>query len=195
VDDQGGPEAVASITDKAEPPGLGEIFVGFLTVGLCGFGGIFYWLRRMVVERRRWLTAEEFAEYFGLCSLSPGPGLINLSVLIGKRFHGAAGGLAAFTGLLCVPVAIALCLAALYAHFQYLPAVRAVLSGVAVAAAGLVIATAAKMLVPLFKPHARWGLIVAAPVFAAVGIFRLPLLWALAFSAPVGLALAWWKHR
>ncbi|HEX2724645.1 MAG TPA: chromate transporter [Beijerinckiaceae bacterium] len=195
MDVQAGPESVATTLDKSEPPGLGEIFVGFLTVGLCGFGGIFYWLRRIVVERRRWLTAEEFAEYYGLCSLSPGPGLINLSVLIGKRFHGAAGGLAAFMGLLCVPVAIALCLAAVYAHFQYLATVRAVLSGVAAAAAGLVIATAAKMLVPLFKPHVRWGLVVAVPVFAAVGIFRLPLLWALAFSAPLGLALAWWKHR
>jgi chromate transporter len=189
------PETATKTLHKAEPPGLGEIFVGFLIVGLCGFGGIFYWLRRMVVEQRRWLTPEEFAEYFGLCSLSPGPGLINLSVLIGKRFHGVPGGFAAFMGLLCVPVAIALCLAALYAHFQYLAPVRAVLSGVAAAAAGLVIATAAKMLVPLLRPHARWGLVVVAPVFAAVGVFRLPLLWALAFSAPLGLALAWWKHR
>ena len=195
MDVQHDPKAGANALHKAEPPGLGGLFVGFLTVGLCGFGGIFYWLRRLVVERRRWLTAEEFAEYFGLCSLSPGPGLINLSVLIGKRFHGVPGALAAFTGLLCVPVAIVLCLAALYAHFQYLAAVRAVLSGVAAAAAGLVIATAAKMLVPLLQPHARWGLVVVAPVFAAVGIFRLPLLWAMAFSAPLGLALAWWKHR
>jgi chromate transporter len=195
VDVQADPETSTGTLDKAEPPGLGELFAGFLTVGLCGFGGIFYWLRRMVVERRRWLTAEEFAEYFGLCSLSPGPGLINLSVLIGKRFHGVPGAVVAFMGLLCVPVAIALCLAALYAHFQYLTTVRAVLSGVAAAAAGLVIATGAKMLVPLLKPHARWGLVVAVPVFAAVGIFRLPLLWALAFAAPLGLALAWWKHR
>lgn len=81
------PETVGTF-HKAEPPGLGELFLGFLTVGLCGFGGIFYWLRRVVVEQRRWLTPEEFAEYFALCSFLPGPGLINLSVLIGRRFQG-----------------------------------------------------------------------------------------------------------
>jgi chromate transporter len=183
------------IPDKARSPGLGEIFVGFLTVGLCGFGGIFYWLRRMVVERRRWLTAEEFAEYFGLCSFLPGPGLINLSVLIGRKFQGPLGALAAFTGLLCVPVAIAVSFAALYTRFEYLAAVRSLLSGVGAAAAGLVIATALKMLMPFFQSRSRWGLVVVAPVFVAVGLFRIPLLWAMAFSAPLGLALAWWKHR
>lgn len=189
------PNREADVFHKAEPPGLGELFLGFLAVGLCGFGGIFYWLRRVVVEQRRWLTPEEFAEYFALCSFLPGPGLINLSVLIGRRFQGIFGALAAFMGLLCVPVAIAVSLAALYAHFEYLAAVRSLLSGIAAAAAGLVVATAAKMLIPLLQPHSRWGLLVVGPVFVAVGVFRVPLLWAMAFGAPLGLVLAWWKHR
>lgn len=183
------------LEDRTGAPGIGEIFVGFLTVGLCGFGGIFYWLRRMVVEQRKWLTGDEFAEYFGLCSFLPGPGLINLSVLIGRRFQGRLGAVAAFTGLLCVPVAIAVSLAAAYAHFQYLASVRSLLSGVGAAAAGLVVATALKMLMPFLQSRARWGFLVIAPVFVAVGILRLPLLWAMAFSAPLGLTLAWWKHR
>lgn len=98
-------------------------------------------------------------------------------------------------GLLCIPVAIAVSLAALYAHFEYLAAVRSLLSGVAAAAAGLVLATAVKMLIPLLQPQSRWGLLVVAPIVVAVGVFRVPLLWAMAFGAPLGLALACWRHR
>jgi chromate transporter len=185
-----------TIRDSAvEPPTVGQVFIGFMTVGLCGFGGIFYWMRHILVDRRRWLTPEQFTEYLGLCSFLPGPNLVNLAVLVGKKFQGLRGALAAFAGLLCLPMAIAILLAALYARFEYLPVVRSVLAGLGAAAAGLVIATGLRMLTPLLKPRARWGLLVVTPVFLAVGMLRVPLLWALVLTAPLGIALAWWNNR
>jgi chromate transporter len=188
-------DASAARDLAADPPTLWQVFIGFVTIGLCGFGGIFYWMRHILVDQRRWLTPEEFTEYLGFCSFLPGPNLINLAVLVGKRFHGLAGALAAFAGLLCLPMAIAMLLAALYTRFEYLPLVRSVLAGLGAAAAGLVIATGFKMLVPLLTPRSRWGLLIVAPVFLAVGVFRVPLLWALVLTAPIGIALAWWNHR
>jgi chromate transporter len=45
---------------------LGALFFGFLQVGLCAFGGGLVWLRRLVVERRRWLGDGEFLAAGGL---------------------------------------------------------------------------------------------------------------------------------
>src|SRR5262245_23274075 len=32
-----------------------DLFTGFLTIGLQGFGGVLPWARRMIVEERHWL--------------------------------------------------------------------------------------------------------------------------------------------
>jgi len=36
------------------------VFIGFFTFGVCGFGGVLRWARRMVVEQRRRLIAAAF---------------------------------------------------------------------------------------------------------------------------------------
>ena len=64
----------------APPPSIGEIFRGFLVLGLIAFGGVLPLARRMIVEQRRWLTATEFTDLLGLCQFLPGGNMINLSV-------------------------------------------------------------------------------------------------------------------
>ena len=49
------------------------------------------WARRMLVEERRWLTAQEFTDLFGLCNFLPGPNIVNVSVVVGARFDGPRG--------------------------------------------------------------------------------------------------------
>jgi len=44
--------------------------------------------RRMLVEERRWLNAEEFTDVLSLCQLLPGPNIVNVAVCVGARFHG-----------------------------------------------------------------------------------------------------------
>ncbi|HEY5329324.1 MAG TPA: chromate transporter, partial [Acidobacteriaceae bacterium] len=62
------------------PPTVSALFLGFLTTGVCGFGGVLPWARRSLVERRRWLTAAEFTEVLSLCQFLPGGNVVNLSV-------------------------------------------------------------------------------------------------------------------
>ena len=81
------------LADPAPPfqPSLTELFTGFALVSLSGFGGALPWARRMIVERRQWMTAEEFNETFSLSQFLPGPNLVNFCVVFGSRFDGGAG--------------------------------------------------------------------------------------------------------
>src|ERR1700761_7119124 len=123
------------------PPGLIELFVAFAGMSVAGFGGVLPFARRGIVERHRWMTADEFNETFALCHFLPGPNTVNFSMVFGSRLRGFIGGLAAFCGLLLPPMLVMTVLAALYAHFGDIEALRRILAGVACAAVGLLIAT------------------------------------------------------
>src|SRR5215472_10252852 len=123
----------------APPPGLLALFTAFARMSLAGFGGVLVFARHAIVDQHRWMTAEEFNETFALCHFLPGPNIVNLSVVFGSRFGGIAGGLAAFTGLIGPPMLIAMGLAALYAHFGEIDALRRILGGISCAAVGLLI--------------------------------------------------------
>src|SRR3989442_6036116 len=45
-------------------------------------------LFRSLVEKRRWLSAEEFTDVLSLCQLLPGPNIVNVAVCVGARYHG-----------------------------------------------------------------------------------------------------------
>jgi len=117
-------------------PTLLEIFIAFSTISLSGFGGVLAWSRRMLVEQRQWMTAEEFNDAYALCQFLPGPNVVNLSVVFGRRIRGAAGAAVAFTGLLGPPFIIVLSIGFLYAYFGEIAALQRMLTGVAAAAAG-----------------------------------------------------------
>jgi chromate transporter len=167
------------------------LFITFATIALSGFGGVLAWSRRMMVEERRWLTPEQFNEAYALCSFLPGPNIINFSVIFGSRFRGPLGGLIALFGLIGPPMVLITIIGALYAHYGDLPALRRMLIGVAAAAAGLMMATVAKMAGPLFRNRAVERPLIGLATFGAIGIMHWPLALVLAVLLPVSIALAW----
>lgn len=185
----------ASGSAAAARPTIPELFLGFLSIGLSGFGGVLPWAHRAIVERRRWLTTDEFTDLLSLAQFLPGANVVNLAVAIGSRFRGAPGALAALAGLLGAPVAIALLVGWLYGRYGELPLVAGAVAGIAAAAAGLVIAMAAKLAVPLLKAD-PWR---AAPFvlagMLALGVFSVPLHWALLAIAPASVAVAFLTRR
>ena len=126
-------------------PDLKALFLGFSSVGLSGFGGVLPFARRMLVEERRWMSAEEFNAQLGLCQFLPGPNVINLAVVVGKRHRGLAGAVVAPLGLLAGPLAIVLVLALLYDRYGSLPPVQGMLRGIAAVGCGLLFAMAWRM--------------------------------------------------
>jgi chromate transporter len=180
------------VTAQQPAVGASALFLGFLKIGLTGFGGVMPFARRMIVEERRWLSEAEFLDVLSLSQFLPGPNIVNASIIIGKRFRGVSGAFAACTGLMLMPLVIVLALATLYAQFAQFETVRGALSGVSASASGLIVATALKLARPL-KQH-PWQIGICVIVFAGMALARVPLLWLLAVLCPLSIAIAWWRR-
>jgi chromate transporter len=166
-------------------PGMADLFLGFLSLGLLGFGGIAPWARYIIVERRAWLSEREYAEFIGVGQVLPGSNTVNAAILIGQRFHGLPGAAVAVTALMTMPLLVLVVLASLYGRFATHPDVRAALAGTAAAAAGLVIGTAIKMALRLrLTPVA---LVFGTAAFVAAGLLKLPLLPTIGLLIPLSL--------
>jgi chromate transporter len=93
-----------------EEPSAGQIFLVFLKLGLTSFGGPVAHLgffREELVQRRRWLKEESYADLVALCQFLPGPASSQVGYAIGLLRGGTLGGLAAWLGF-TLPSAAAL---------------------------------------------------------------------------------------
>ena len=168
--------------------GRTALFLGFLKIGLLGFGGIAAWARRVIVEERAWLSEKDYAAIVGIGQILPGPNTINAAVMIGDRFQGAIGSLVALAALMAMPLAVLMTLALIYDRFAAHPSVQAAIAGTAAAAAGMVIGTALRMARNL-KPT-RAALLFGLLAFVAVGLLQLPLILVVVILAPISVAVA-----
>jgi chromate transporter len=182
-------------TPPRRVPTRGELFAGFAKIAVCGFGGVLAWSRRVIVQERGWMSAEEFNEQLALCQVLPGPNIVNFSIMFGSRSAGVLGSLAALFGLIGPPVVLMIVAGILYRRYGELAALQGGLAGLAAAAAGLIIATSAQMVRTMVKRGLKPGHIVAVVTFVAAGILRLPLLWVMAAMIPVSIGFAWWEQR
>lgn len=173
---------------RPEPITLAALFVAFLKVSLCAFGGPLVWARRMVVERRRWLSDQEFAEILSFCQFLPGPNVVSVTVCIGAKFRGGAGALAALAGFVLIPWLVGFGLAAVYLSYTHIGAVQNVMRGISAAAAGLLIGTGAKMMMPHRRRPA--AVLFAALAFAALAVAKLPLFFVVVVLLPLSFAAA-----
>ena len=164
------------------------LFTEFLKVSLCSFGGGLVWARRSVVDQRRWMSEHEFADTLSLIQFLPGPNVIGIAVCVGAKRRGAAGALAALSGFVVIPCAMGFALGALYLQSAKLPVVQNILGGVSAVAAGLLIATGVRLLMPhLGRPVV---VLFAALAFAGIVFTKAPLLVVLLGLAPLSIAVA-----
>ena len=190
-------DAHASASDLADPTSTLELFMAFNSLALQGFGGVLPVAQRELVERRRWLSNEQFVEMLALSQVLPGPNVVNMALMFGDRHFGLRGAFTAVAGLLLAPLVIVLALTALYGRFAQVPFVSGALRGMGVVAAGLVISTAFKLLDalrsnPMGQPL---GLAFAALTVAAIAWLRLPLVWVVAGAGAVCIAVVWRRLR
>ena len=172
------------------PPGVIALFFAFAKMSLAGFGGVLYWARRAIVEQHRRVQRD-----YALCHFLPGPNIVNLSMVFGARLKGIAGGLAAFTGLLVPPMLIMTLLAALYARYGEIDALRRILAGVSCAAVGMLGATVLRMMMPLLRRRDVSGAVMLLLLFFAIGVARLPLVPVLLAAIPVSIAVTFFLQR
>ena len=179
------------------PQSCTDLFLSFLWMAMQGFGGVLAVVQRELVEKKQWLTREQFVEDWSVAQALPGPNVINLSIMIGSREFGVRGALAALAGLLLGPGALVLCLAALYDSVSHTWAAQAALRGMGAVVAGLVLATGLKLVPALRKNPLGYGLGLAwaALAFFCVAVLRWPLAWALLGLGGVSCLWAWRQIR
>ncbi len=163
------------------PASKSDLFFSFSILALQGFGGVLAIVQRELVEKKQWLTQEEFLEDWAVAQILPGPNVVNLSLMIGDRYFGFAGGLVALAGMLTFPLLIVLALAALFGGVADSGAAQGALRGMGAVAAGLIAATGIKLIGAL--KHNVMGLAVcwgfAVLSFVSIALLRVPLIWVL----------------
>ncbi len=180
----------------AEPPRTGEpnpslasVFGGFFWVGISGFGSVLPFAQIMCVERKRWLSEQEFVDAIAMSQFLPGPNVVNLAVTLGGRYQGPLGSLAGVVGLVAAPVVIVLIAAAIVGHFAGNPHMQGALRGMAAVAAGLLLSASIKIARPLFRKREGWGIAVAVAAFIGSAMLRLPLIECLLGLGPLALLI------
>ncbi len=181
----------------AQPRSPGELFLAFNRLALQGFGGVLAVAQIELVERRGWLTREEFVELLSAAQVLPGPNIVNLALMLGDRWFGWRGAAAAFGGLTLVPLAIVMTLTLVYHRFQGVPQVAGALRGMGVVAGGLVLVTALRLLTTLRANRlGPWACaIVAVSTFGAIALARWPLAAVIGGFGPPACVFAAWKLR
>jgi len=175
------------------PTSNADLFFSFNWLALQGFGGVLAVVQRELVEKKKWLTLEEFVEDWSVAQILPGPNVINLAIMIGGKYFGWRGALSALVGLLLVPTVLVLFIASAIAGVADSQAMQGALRGMGAVSAGLIMATGIKML-PALKTNPMGFFacsLLAIGTFFAVAIFRLPLAWVLLTLGPIASLWAW----
>ncbi len=176
------------------PRNKADLFFSFTWLALQGFGGVLTVVQRVLVEEKKWLTHEQFVEDWAVAQILPGPNVVNLALMLGGRFFGLMGALAALAGLLLAPTVLVLSLAAAVAGFAETPLAQGMLRGLGAVAAGLIAAVGLKLVMALKNnPMGRLTcMAIGGLTFVAIGWLRLPLAWVLLTLGP--MASVWAAH-
>lgn len=169
------------MTHLKRPHSRADLFWSMTWLSLQGFGGVLTVAQRELVDKKQWVTREQFVEDWAVAQTLPGPNVVNLALMIGSRYFGLGGALASLAGLLCFPLLLLLGLAVLNASVATLPQVQGALRGLGAVAAGLIAAAGLKM-VPALRSNVMGqpaALLFLAITFVAVAWLRIPLLWVL----------------
>jgi chromate transporter len=189
---------------------LGTIAREWTRLGLTGFGGPpahIALLRRLMVDRRRWMDGHEFEDANAACGLLPGPASTQLAIFCAYRVGGPAGAIVGGLGFVVPAVVLVLLLSLLF--FGEAPPlwVRGAGAGAGAAVAAVAVHAGRSLLAPSFERvrgdrarSVRWAVyLVAAAAGAALvgpylvlvllgcGLFEL----ALQRRPPLATALHW----
>ena len=170
-----------------------DLFFSFTWLALQGFGGVLAIVQREMVEKKKWLTPDEFLEDWAVAQVMPGPNVINLALMLGDRYFGIRGAFAAVAGMLAVPLVVIVALAVLYAHFANDPQVAGALRGMGAVSGGLIAATGLKLIPQLRKHPLGFAVCLGfiALTFVLIALMKVPLGWVLLGIGGVACAWTW----
>jgi chromate transporter len=123
----------------------------------------------------------------------PGPNVCNVALMVGDRWFGWRGAVAALGGMLAAPCVVVLSLAVLYGQVADDPVVRRALIGMGAVAGGMILGTALR-LATTQRGRAPW-LVFGSLAFTGVALLRIELAWVVLALGPVAVLAAWLANR
>ncbi len=175
---------------QPETPTSSQLFIAFTRIGLTSFGGgLSGWVLRDFVQRRHWLSEEEFLSGLALSQAFPGVNIVNLAIWIGYRMRRTPGAVAGACGIVVPPAIVVVIIAAAFAALTGYPLTHLVLDGVGAAAVGLSLQMG---LLAAYRSAAQGvvPIVVMAMSFVAVGVLHLSLPLVVVVLGPISVALA-----
>ena len=184
---------MSEIAHLNQPRSKTDLFVSFTWVALQGFGGVLAVIQRELVEKKRWMTREQFVEDWAVAQIMPGPNVVNLSLMIGGRYFGLAGALAGLAGMLTAPLCVVLLLAVAFGGVSDHAMAQGALRGMGAVSAGLIAAVGLKLIGALRSNPMGMPVCIglAAASFFGVGVMRWPLAMVLLGTGVLGCGWAY----
>jgi chromate transporter len=195
------PEAIAGRSDVSRTATLGpddriafslaELCFYFLRLGTLGFGGpiaLVGYMQRDLVERRRWISEQDFREGLALAQLAPGPLAAQLAIYLGRvrsRVFGAT--LIAFAFVL-PSFLMVLAISAFYVRFGNLSWMQGAFYGIGAAVIAIIIRSAIKLTrVTLARNRLLWAIFAVNALITATT--ESEILWSFLLSGIVALLI------
>lgn len=165
---------------------LWQLFKEFLVIGAVSFGGgIMACERFLLIEKRKWLTVDEFMATLAISQTMPGLNSVNIAVLAGDRLRGTSGAVAAAFGLILPGMIFVLIAGVAYSAGEDHPLVNMLLAGVAAGATGLLTSVTYKIGNQHFKRLKSIAIIAAT--FVLMSFLKLSLVWVIVIMGPLAL--------
>ncbi|CAM3782150.1 chromate transporter [Polynucleobacter brandtiae] len=182
------PDHRAELTQSPKATKLIDLFTQFLLIGAISFGGgIIAYERILLVEKRQWLSADQFMAYLAISQTMPGLNSVNLAVLVGNHLRGLTGAILAPLGLIFPGSLFILGVGVIYVSQVNHPLANIVLGGIAASATGLLTAITYRIGDQHWK-HIK-SLSIIANTFLLMSIAKLSLPLVLLIMAPVAIFL------
>lgn len=170
----------------SKSPNLRDLFIQFLIIGAISFGGgIIAYERILLVEKRKWFSADEFMAYLAISQTMPGLNSVNLAVLAGDHLRGPIGSVIAVLGLILPGSIFVLGIGMLYVGAADHPLMNYLLAGIAAAATGLLSSITLK----IGGDHWRHldAVLIIVCTFVLMSLVKLSLIYVLLIMAPISL--------
>ncbi len=164
-------EVAAQQAEPAPPPPMRSFLGYFLRLGALGFGGpiaLAGYMQRDLVERRRWISRQDYVEGLALAQLAPGPLAAQLAIYLGWVRGKILGATLVSAAFILPSFVMVLILAALYVRFDGLSWMQGAFYGIGAAVIAIIARSAVKLVeLTLARDRLLWGIFAASAFVTA----------------------------
>jgi len=169
------------------PSSWWQLFWSFFKIGALTFGGGYAMIpviQHELIERKRWISSEEFVELLAIAQTSPGPISLNTGVFVGYKLRGIPGALFSLLGTVLPSFIIILLIAVFFSDYARYPLVESAFKGMRPAVVALIAAPVYNML----KGQGYAKIVLAGAVAVTIGFLGVSPMWFLLAGAAGGIA-------